>query len=163
VPRRRTDLLDVFRAPAAPARPSGRGGGAAARRVRWALGGTIGALLVVLAFVAGWGLGDDRGPPPPRPLAAFRSGEWAIRAEVPRLSPAGAKDLAAVVPPAFLAKHPEMRGRVRLARGSAKTTFQVIVSGFRSKAEAERALERFVTFAVESTFPFRRATAVQVE
>jgi hypothetical protein len=161
--RRRTDLLDVFRAPAPAPRVAGGRASATRRRLRWALGGTIGALLVVLAFVVGRGLGDDRPAPKPRALAAFRSGEWAIRAEVPRLSPAGTKDLATVIPPAFLAKHPEMRGRLRLGKGPTKTTFHVILSGFPSKAEAERALDRFVTFAVESTFPFRRAVAVQVE
>jgi hypothetical protein len=161
--RRRTDLLDVFRAPAPAPRRGDARSPKSVRRVRLALGGTVAVLLVCLAFTAGRGLKAGRTAPAPRPLAAFRSGEWAIRAEVPRISPASARDLATAIPRALPERFPDLRGRLRVGAGPTKATIRVIVSGFRSKAEADRALERLVTFGVESSFPFRWATVVQVE
>jgi hypothetical protein len=161
--RKTTDLLDVFRTPSAPRASSG--GTALERRRRVVLGGTIAGLLLALAFTAGIGLARrGKAPSTPAPaLASVRRGEWILRSEVPRVSSAGAADLVEALPRELVARFPDLRGRVKVAAGSTKASMKVIVSGFRTREEAERALRALATWNVESSFPFRRAVAVEIE
>jgi hypothetical protein len=122
-------------------------------------------LVGVLGVTAGIGLSrrgrarDDS----PAVLANIPRGEWAIRAETPRVSPAGARDLSAAVPKELVTLHPRLAGRVRVAPGPTKQSMRVIVAGFRTREEAERTLDRLALWNLESTFPFRRAQVVEVE
>jgi hypothetical protein len=161
--RRTTDLLHLFRSPAAPRARSARS--PADRRRRLALGGTIAGLVVALAFTAGVGFArKGKSPAAPLPaLASVRRGEWILRSEVPRVSSAGAADLVEALPRELVARFPELRGRVKVAPGSTKASMKVIVSGFRTREEADRALRALATWNVESSFPFRRAVAVEIE
>jgi hypothetical protein len=120
--RRSSDLLDVFRAPAAaPARPSKAE--TPNRRVRLALGATIATLSVLLVTVAVVGL-SKKGTPssPPPALASLRRGEWAIRAETPLVSSAGARDLRGLLPRELVGRFPELKDRLKLAPGETKAS-----------------------------------------
>jgi hypothetical protein len=122
-------------------------------------------LLGILAFTAGIGFArrGGSGPDPSLALARVPRGEWVIRSETPRVSSAGARDLSTAVPVDLVARFPDLRGRVKIAPGSSKASMKVIVTGFRSREEAERALQTLSTWNVDSAFPFRRGMAVEVE
>jgi hypothetical protein len=161
MPRRSTDLLDVFRSPPPPRRAAAP---LARRRARAALLGAIGLLLVVLAVTATSALRrPGTAPESPSLLARVRRGEWILRSETPRVSSVGNRDLAVSIPRELVARFPDLAGRVRVAPGPTKQRIRVIVTGFRSRTEAERALATLSLWNLESSFPFRRAEVVEVE
>lgn len=172
---RKSDLLDVFRS-ASSSKPAkgaaspraARGPGApivlARRQVLILASG--GVLLVVLAFVAGIGIGRGgrRSPSDTAPGLARGVVSWRlVGAAIPRVGGPGAEDLRAKVQAEFERRWPQMVGHYRIddvpAPPGKPAKFRLTIFGFPSREAAEMAGVDLAGWFVDAYVPFEYARA----